>query len=355
MDSRDFSRWPQKLEVIRRCAVTLIWIIVITSIFAFCVKHLIATSSISNDNDKVKIQTPEQRSPAVESMISYEKLDEEMSAALMKARNVALNAASEGLDKWVEEMMGRVDPDFLDWYFGYWTQQKMQIASIYHDAFHLIYKKHPSAEEKIHEEIAREFQKRVLQQNISQLELETIAQQAMNQYVEALRQELSLIAIRYRIPKAEWDRYLDDITILSKTFEGRRTVPLTLKAVISYGSTILVSRQMSLMAESIGGKVGTQAASIETVSPYAWVFGGATAKFMDKFFAPVVILAVLAWDVLDHHRMEVEYRPIMKENIRKYFYNVKETILNDEENGIMATILDVEDNVLKAMQLNIEQ
>ena len=353
MDSRDFSRWPQKLEVIRRCAITLIWIIVIASIFVFLAKHLIATSSISSD--KVKIQTPEQRSPAIESRISYEKLDEEMSAALMKARNVALNTASEGLDKWVEEMMGRVDPDFLDWYFGYWTQQKMQLASIYHDAFHLIYKKHPSAEEKIHEEIAEEFQKHVLQPNISQLELEAIAQQAMNQYVETLRQELSVIAIRYRIPKAEWDRYLDDIAILSKAFEGRRTVPLTLKAVISYGSAILVSRQMSLMAEGIGGKVGPQVASIETVSPYPWTFGGTTAKFIDKFFTPIVILAVLAWDVWDHHRMEVEYRPILKENIRKYLHNVKETILNDEENGIMATILDVEDNVLKGMQLNIEQ
>lgn len=174
---------------------------------------------------------------------------------------------------------------------------------------------------------------------------------AMNQYVEALRQELSLIAIRYRIPKAEWDRYLDDITILSKTFEGRRTVPLTLKAVISYGSAILVSRQMSLKAEGIGGKVGTQAASIETVSPYAWVFGGATAKFMDKFFAPVVILAVLAWDVWDHHRMEVEYRPILRENIKKYLCIVKETVLNNEESGILATILDVENSVMNAVQL----
>jgi len=156
MDSRDFSRWPQKLEVIRRCAVTLIMDYRNASLFVFLTKHLIATSSIIS-SDKVKIQTPEQRSPTIESRISYEKLDEEMSTALMKARNVALNTASEGLDKWVEEMMGRVDPDFLDWYFGYWIQQKMQLASIYHDTFHLIYKKHPSAEEKIHEEIAEEF------------------------------------------------------------------------------------------------------------------------------------------------------------------------------------------------------
>jgi hypothetical protein len=357
MGSRDYNQWAQRLELIRRCAVTLLWIIIIASIFMFLVKHVITNPSINDD--KVKLQIFEQKDTVVESRISYEKLNEEISAALIKPRDVALDSASEGLDNWVEEIMGRVDPDFLDWYFGYWTQQKMQLASIYNNAFHLVYKKHPSAEEKIHEEIVREFQKRVLQQNISQLELETIAQQAMNQYVETLRHELSLIAIRYKIPKAEWDRYLDDITILSKTFEGRRTVPLTLKAIVSYSSTIMVSRQMRFIAGSIerkaGTQVGTEAVSMGVVIPSACVFGRATMKVMEKFLTPVVVVAILAWDVLDHHRMEAEYRPILKENIRKYFCTVKETILNDEESGILATILDIEKNVLDAVQLETRQ
>ncbi len=57
-----------------------------------------------------------------------DKLTVELDAALVEARKSALTAASDELDTWIHGLMSRVDSsqdvDFLDWYFGYWTQKK---------------------------------------------------------------------------------------------------------------------------------------------------------------------------------------------------------------------------------------
>ena len=61
--------------------------------------------------------------------VQGEKFTADINAALVSARESALKTASNELDLWIAGLMYRVDApsqdnDFLDWYFGYWTQQK---------------------------------------------------------------------------------------------------------------------------------------------------------------------------------------------------------------------------------------
>jgi len=335
--------WSAKLEIVRRCIVTILWATLIIFILYFIGRYFLGPSQGSPPNENPQ-EIPE--IPSIEPAIPYEQLNEEILTALKTAKASALETASNDLDSWVHDIMERVDPGFLDWYFSYWTQQKMQLKGLYHNAFHLIYSRHPPAEEKILQQIEAEFEKRVLQQRLAQKELEVIAQQAMNQYIKVLRQELDLIAKRHKIPKAEWERYLEDISLLSQNLEPKRTVPLALKGVISYGSGIALSKQIKLMISNIREKIAMKLASKGAAGKAVKTAG----KVLGKLFGPAIAVATVAWDVWDHTRSEKEYRPILKENIRSYFLLVKETMLNDREKGILGVILDMEKHVMESLQ-----
>ena len=339
--------WLEKLEIVRRCVVTILWATLIIFIIYFTGRHVLDPSP-QNPAKNPSQEIPQ--APSIEPAIPYKKLHEEILTALKTAKSSALETASNGLESWVHDIMERVDPGFLDWYFSYWTQQKMQLKSLYHNAFHLISSRHPPADEKILQQIEAEFEKRVLQQGLAQKELEVIAQKTMNKYTQVLRKELGLIAKRHKIPKAEWDRYLEDISLLSQNLEAKRTVPLALKGVISYGSGIALSRKIKLMTSGMREKIGMKLASKGAAGKAVTTVGKAAGKVLGKLFGPVIAMTTIAWDVWDHTRSEKEYRPILKENIRSYFVLVKDTMLNDREKGILGVILDMERHVMESLQ-----
>src|SRR5262245_58525166 len=60
--------------------------------------------------------------------IDWAKVDQQIVTALLQAESAAETTATQKLDAWVAVLMRRVDEDFLEWYFGYWTQQKLEVT-----------------------------------------------------------------------------------------------------------------------------------------------------------------------------------------------------------------------------------
>lgn len=85
--------------------------------------------------------------------------------------------------------------------------------------------------ENITAEIQEEFAKRVLRPQISQLEIKWIAREILESYVTELNNSLRSIPGRYKIPRLEWERHLEDIAVLTANSEAARDVPLSLKSV----------------------------------------------------------------------------------------------------------------------------
>lgn len=55
---------------------------------------------------------------------------------------------------------------------------------------------------------------------------------------------------------------------------------------------------------------------------------------------------LLAWDIWDHyHTVKVE-RPILRENLERYMSEVKDSLLNNQENGILYTINKFHDGIM---------
>ncbi len=142
-----------------------------------------------------------------------------MRESLSTAHQNAHNYAQQELDLWVDNLMERVDPNFLDWYFSYFHIKQIEYKSFFmgiktaisqHILPSRLNSQSSNSETKLAEEITKDFQtefaKRVLRPEISQLQLERITNQTIRYYLNEVSQNLKLIPVQYSLPAADWKR-----------------------------------------------------------------------------------------------------------------------------------------------------
>lgn len=200
---------------------------------------------------------PRKTETAIPEPIPWDQVDGEVRRILETAREKAQAEADLRLTRWTDEMMVRVDDDFLEWYFDYWNQQIMGLKSIWYWSLNQLMADQPTAAEGITEDIQLAFAQRVLRPQVAQLELESITRDAMEIYVYQLRQGLDHIPKTYQIPQGEWDRYLEDLAILTGGVEGNREVDLTLKALTVGGASgaVLLAGSIRQASGRFGSKL----------------------------------------------------------------------------------------------------
>ncbi|MDB9496333.1 hypothetical protein PN441_06765 [Spirulina major CS-329] len=336
--------WRRLLKLGWRIVSTILWGILILIILSSLGRYFAFGSVPSSVSNPVGV------SDSSTVAIQADKLTLEIDNALVAAREAALTTASDELDQWVDSLMNRVDSsqdgDFLDWYFGYWTQQKFGLDGTLQAGKRVFNKNLPTAKEKIQEEVLQEFTNRVLRPEIARLELKTISRDISQIYTSELQRNLEKIRIKYNIPKANWNEYLENVTVLVTNIEGRQ-VPLQLKAftIASLGGGALLAKAAIVAIEKVTAKVATKVVAKASAS----FLGKAGALVGGELLGPVVTVAIIVWDAVDIHNTEVNYRPILKQNIEDYFNLMKRDILGDEENGIQKVILDIENSIRKGM------
>src|SRR4051794_2069679 len=136
---------------------------------------------------------PDQRrreQPVVQS-IDLSRLTSELRQAVEKARDEGLRQARAELDGLHARVMGKVDGDFLDWYFGYWTQQHLALTYAFNTGKSWI--AGGDADKALQDDIAREFSLRVMPASVLDDELQRIARQSVAVFVTSLRDHLQSI------------------------------------------------------------------------------------------------------------------------------------------------------------------
>ena len=188
-------------------AVSLVfWIILILVILSSIGRHLAFTSS--SNLTEITSSSIEEISKNHTRQNKKEQIKADMKAALLKSRQRALAAASEELDVWIADLMSRVDDpysdsDFLDWYFGYWTQQKFGIDAITTWGIRRLNKNVPTVKEKIQESVLQEFTHKVFRPEMAKLELKSISNNISQIYTDELRKNLDKARVQYNIPTAD--------------------------------------------------------------------------------------------------------------------------------------------------------
>jgi hypothetical protein len=77
------------------------------------------------------------KKPVIEK-IDWSKVNKDIEKMIIEARKETQELASAKLDTWIEQNMKRVDNDFLEWYFSYWTQQKLGLQSLLAQVWHWV-------------------------------------------------------------------------------------------------------------------------------------------------------------------------------------------------------------------------
>ncbi len=337
-------RWKKALKSLS----LLIWGTVIILVLL----QFVGRISINHIRSGSHIQAGTQTTLTVPTKVTP-KLDTEISASLDHALANAQSVASKDLDIWVDEMIRRVDPKFLDWYFNYFTQLGIGLKGIW---INLTVSSEEQKAEKLIESFQREFTKQVFQPKLAQLELERMTRNAAKAYMSQLSRELAGLQSKYAVPQADWDRYLSGISYTIFSSEGSQQ-DLNLRDAMRGGGYLLVTpvikagtivttkiapkialKTASKAATKVATKTATKVAAKTTGAPAAGVIG---LELID----PLAGLGILVWDIWDHyHTVKVE-RPILKENIEKYLLEVKSSLLENSEGSIMSSIYQLDNGL----------
>ncbi|MCP4152818.1 MAG: hypothetical protein GY757_34110 [bacterium] len=279
--------------------------------------------------------------------IDWSKIDKAVEKTMREARLKTEKLASGKLDLWINKNMDRVDNDFLDWYFGYWTQQGLGIKGLLAQVMHWVDDDNPTAAERITQVVQQEFTTRVIRPQIAQLEMERLIDELIVFYSNTLKGKLEQIPTEYKISPADWDRYIGDISVMIKSVEANRSTSIPIKALVgvSTGGAVLVINSLKPVISKIGGKISSKLAGKAAAKMAAKTGGKVAAKTGGKFLGTIIAVGIIVWDVWDHYSTKKKAKPVLRQNILDYLKEVKQSILNDPSFGIMTILYGMEKSI----------
>jgi hypothetical protein len=332
------SQWSGLIHSLSR----LLWVLIVIVILIVLGRLTFFKSSKTDTGLKP-------RDVKVVEKVDWTEVDQKVREVMTEAREETAGSMEYRIDDWVAAKMERVDSDFLPWYFSYWTQQKLGIEGLLSQIVHWINSGSPSAAEAITETVQLEFANRVIRPQIAQMEMERIINDVIFSYTERLQDKLKKIPEEYRIEPAAWDRYLNDLSVMVSGVEANRQVPISLKALagLTAGGTLVLFQSLRPALSRLGAGVSSKLAA-KTSAKMATKTGGKVAgKMGGKFLGVVIGIGIIIWDVWDHHRTVQTAKPVLRQNIQDYMGELKHSILNDPEYGIMTIIYGLEKDLVR--------
>jgi hypothetical protein len=265
------------------------------------------------------------------------------------ARMQAEKLASQELDKWIEDNMKRVDEDFLEWYFGYWTQQKLGLQALLSEVWSWVDSDSPNAAEKITMVVQEEFSNRVIRPIIAQSIIEAIIDKTVAEYTKKIQDKIKDIPGKYEIKEADWERYLNSISVLVTNVKANGDVSLTLKAVVAGAAvgTVVAFNLLKPFIIKLGSKISVKMAAKSAGAMAAKTGTHVAAKTGGKFLGAIIAIGIIIWDVWDYYSTKSKAMPVLRQNIYDYLQRVKDSILHDPGYGIITVIYHLEKDISK--------
>ena len=182
--------------------------------------------------------------------------------------------------------------------------------------------------------------------------MEKITNEAVNVYVSEIRSKLDEIPERYNIPREKWSWYLHNIAVMTEGVEGNRQVSLTLKTLTasSVGGAVLLAKPLKAVGLKMGSSLSTKLAAKSTAKMAAKTGQKVAGSAGGKLLGPIVGVAIIIWDVMDHQTTKDEAMPILRENIEMYLSEVRDSMVYDAENGVVSVLYEIENNVVASLQ-----
>jgi hypothetical protein len=270
-------------------------------------------------------------SPSIEStqpLVAFAGKEMAFRKALNTAHQNAEHYAKNELDLWEEELINRIDTDFLNWYFNYFNQKKAEINIFLQYVGENVMNGfdqrivNDNIATKINNDIQREFARRVLQAESAEMKLNTIAIDTAEFYIKEVSKEFDNVPKMYKIPLSDWNKYLEGINMRLKNERGNQVLIVT----------IIGGAQVAKITVGLATKAGAKAV-------------GTIYAQLGSMIEPTVTLALIAWDYLDYTNGVKENKPRLRKDLINYLDALKKSLLSDPEHGVMSVIDDLEQKI----------
>ncbi len=102
-----------------------LWALVVVIVIIPLVGQLVIAKSFNAPPPEKREVTIQVKSP------DWNKVDEAIKNGLQTANENTKNYAEQELQTWVDDLITKVDPGFLDWYFGYVNQKEIEYKGFF--------------------------------------------------------------------------------------------------------------------------------------------------------------------------------------------------------------------------------
>ncbi|MBD0344340.1 MAG: hypothetical protein ICV63_05805 [Coleofasciculus sp. Co-bin14] len=286
------------------------------------------------------------------------QIDKELIDAVRRSHDSTEEFAAYELDDWLNKLMVKVDDKFLSWYFSYFNQKAMEFGvpfawlAFNADFLNLLKKEdetHINAnqilQKRMINDLQNKFSELVLSPEDAQTSLSRLTERVARNYASALGMQLATIKNAYKIPDREWERYLN--TLASLVYDtGASNYSLSPESITSN----LATKSIIVATAGIGGKFALNFAAKAAAKIAAKAGGAIATKVTAQLIDPMLAVGILIWDTWDYNNMVNESRPVLRQNILEHLNEVKLSILDSPENSIMASIEDVERQIITALE-----
>ncbi|MHC0068729.1 hypothetical protein ACWATR_38690 [Nostoc sp. UIC 10890] len=342
-----------------RLIVPWLWAVVIVVVFIPMIGQLFIAKAFqapaTSSSPPPALVTPAKPTPQA---IDWNLVKKSVHKELKVAYKSAEDYASKELDAWADDLINRVDSNFLDWYFSYFNQKKIEYKAFFSGiATNMGRWLNPNSQvsqeriaEIITEDFQTEFAKRVLRPQISQLRLERITTQTVQHYFNAVDANITLIPKYQQISQPDWNRYLHDLSIDIVNVEGKKS-KLTGKALLAGEAYLAFKPLIIKMIPTIGSKVVLKLAGKAGAKIAAKTGGILASKVGTVLLDSTVGVGILLWDVWDNHHTASIEKPILRDNLAQYLREVKGSLLNNPDNGIMTVVEKIQQSIEQSLDL----
>ncbi len=252
------------------------------------------------------------------------------------------------MSEWMEKVRQRTEAAFVPWYLDYWTQQWVSIKVAWYGLSRE--EGEPSATERLAAYLHGEYQTRVLQVVVQELDPRVIRDDASAMYVQLVSDKLRGLANRYHIPPEEFRRRLAAIPAIDIPGDPEHCASLD---TLFHGGRVTESpayaalvRQIEPRGEDFGGSDTTD--ELHAVAKIAAdrlagamaVRGGAAAAAAALGGPAGVLISVgaLGWGAYEYEQDKPELELRLRDSLDSALKEIWHYLAEDPRTGVTAPV-----------------
>ena len=275
------------------------------------------------------------------------QVDSELLAASRSATEQAEVYARGSMEHWRTRVYQQTDENFLPWFSGYWTQERLSLKV----GWYSLNSRGDSeqASRRLAGYLQQQYQERVLEPVALEIDAGQITAQAMEFYVQLLRQQVAVTSRRHQLPAPQLDQHLERVTAIDLGPEPAQRATLRQLLQVEpiarlpvYGA-LLHKLQPPAQAEPASTASGVPRVAVQTSEKLQAQFAGrgvagAVAAAVGRVAGALISVGVAGVRALVQDNARPDLQAETRRDLGTAFDQAWLKHLHDPEHGVMAGV-----------------